>query len=144
MLRPAGNVPHDRRIDVTVAELSADHLVRLGLLDAGDAHEVLARRRALGSVIANVRPVLRVPLAPPERSVARGADVALADLPPLGFVRVEQPGPAPSLQGLRELPGKIDRVADAGVHAEAPGRYDQVHGVAGEAHAAVPIAVRQH
>src|SRR5712692_1255218 len=143
MLGPAGNGAHDRGIDVAVAELGADHLVRLGLLDAGDAHEVLTRGGAFGRVLANVRPVLRVPLAPSEGSVARGADVALADLPPLGVVRVEQRGPAPSLQGRRELPGKIDRVADAGVHAETAGRYDQVDSVAGEEHAPIPITVRQ-
>src|SRR6266850_718880 len=34
-------------------------------------------------------------------------------------------------------------LADAGVHAETPGRYHKVHGVAGEEHAAIPITVRQ-
>src|SRR2546427_801701 len=83
--------------------LGAAPLVRLGLLGVGDAIDLPPSAGGLGRVLANVRPVLRVRLATPAGSVARGADVALADLPPLGFVRVVHRGPAPSLQGRREL-----------------------------------------
>ena len=47
----------------------------------------------------------------------------------------------PSLQRGGELPGEIGGVADAGVHAEPAGRDHEMHGVAGEEHAAVAVAV---
>ena len=124
-----------------VAELRAGHLVGLALLDVGDGDEIGAGRGALRRVVVDVRPPLRAPLAPAQRSIARGADVALAGRPPLGLVGREQARPAPALQGAGELPAEVDGVADAGVHAEPAGRDHQMHGVAGEQHAAFGEAV---
>src|SRR5262249_42178732 len=85
-------VADHRRAGVAVAELGADHLVALALLDFGDFDE-------LGQVLPQ-----RAPLAPAERGVARRGDVALADLAPLGLVGGEQPRPAPAAQRAGELP----------------------------------------
>src|SRR5690349_19673151 len=46
-------------------------------------------------------------------------DVARPDRPPLNLVRVEEADAAPALEHGGELPREVDRVADAGVHAEA-------------------------
>src|SRR5262249_57965295 len=72
-----------RRAGIAVAELGADHLVALALLDVGDAGESGARRRPRRRVVADIRPIGRAPFPPPERGIARGCDVALADRPAL-------------------------------------------------------------
>src|SRR6185503_12457154 len=74
----------DGRADVTVAELGADHLVALPLLDFGDRDELV-----------EVAP-LAAPFAPAARSVARGADVAVAYLPPFSLIGGEQVRAAPA------------------------------------------------
>src|SRR5262249_15982766 len=119
MLGPARSAADDGRIDVAIAELRADHLVRLGLLEGGDANQVLAGGRPGRRRVAGLRPVLLAPLAPSGRRVARGVDVALADLAPLDLVGIEQIGPAPAGERRGELPREVDRVADARVHSQA-------------------------
>ena len=124
-----------------IAELGAGHLVRLALLDVGD--RVPARRapRAFRRVVADVRLPHRAPLAPPERGVARGLHVELADLAALGRIGRQELRPAPALQRRRKLPGQIDGVADAGIHAEPAGRNDEMRGVAGDEDPALAVAV---
>ena len=56
----------------------------------------------------------------------------------------EQIRPAPALHHRGELPAEIDRIADAGVHAERAGRRELMHRVAGEKHAALGIALGHH
>ncbi len=58
----------------------------------------------------------------------------------LELVGREQVRAAPAAQAAGELPREIDRIADAHVHAEAPGGDHQVRRVAGEEHAALAVA----
>src|SRR4051812_46833378 len=59
----------------------------------------------------------------------------------LGLVAREQRRPAPPLVHGGELPAEIDRIADAGVHAEPAIRWHDVHGVAGEEYALAAVAL---
>ena len=97
--------PDDRRADIAVAQLGADNLVALALLDVGDAREIGARRGAFRRVVADVRLVGRAPGAPAARGMARGLDIARADLPALDFVGAQQrrarPSPAASPRASR-------------------------------------------
>src|SRR5579864_5474472 len=86
MLRPAGDVADDGRVDIAIAELGADHLVTLALLDIGNRAEIVPRRRAGRGIVANIRPPHRAPFAAAQGSVARGADIVLADLAALDLV----------------------------------------------------------
>src|SRR5437879_3332937 len=104
VLGPARLLPDDRRADVAVAQLGADHLVGLALLYVGHCGEMLSGRLSLGGLVADIRPILAAPLAPAERGIARGADVAIADLPALDFVGGEKVWAAPAAQGAGELP----------------------------------------
>src|SRR2546427_681451 len=63
-----------------------------------------------------------------------GGGGALAPPPWARFVLEggERAGPAPALQPRRELPGQIDCLAHAAVHAEPAGRDDEVNRVARE------------
>ena len=70
---------------------------------------------------------------------ARLGDIAGADRLALDAVGIEQAVAAPAFEHGGELPGQIDRVADAGIHAEAAGRRHDVRGVAGDEAAAVAI-----
>src|SRR6185436_7542294 len=70
-----------------------------------------------------------------------GGDIPAADLAALGLVGREQLRSAPAAQRAFELPGEIDRVSHAAVHAEAAGRDHEMHRVAGEEHAAVLVAL---
>ena len=72
---------------------------------------------------------------------ARRPGVADRDRQPLGLIGVEQMRAAPALQHGGEFPGEIGRVVDPGIHAEAAGRREQMHGVAGEQHAPVGKAL---
>src|SRR5258706_6587543 len=133
VLRSAGLLDGDGRADVAVAELGADHLVGLALLDPGDLREIRAHGFAGGRPLAHLGPVLRAPLSPSLRGVARRADVAIADLPALDFIRREELRAAPAAQRAGELPGEADRVAPAHVHAGAAGRGDEGRRGPGEA-----------
>src|SRR6185312_6036260 len=90
MLRPARHVADHRRVDVAIAELGADHLVALALLDVGDGGENRTALPALRRIVADVGPPHRAPLAAADRGVARRADIALADLATLVLVRYPQ------------------------------------------------------
>src|SRR5262245_25273584 len=83
VLRASGLFADEGRAGIAVAELGADHLVALSLLGLGDAHQ-------LWQVVPQ-----RAPLAPAERCVTRGRDIALADRAPLGLVGIEQARPGP-------------------------------------------------
>ena len=54
-----------------------------------------------------------------------------------------RPGPPQPCSVAASFQDEIDGIADAGVHAEPAGRDHQVHGVAGQEHAAVAEAVGQ-
>src|SRR3990172_430730 len=107
MLGPARLLTDDRRAGVAVAEFGADHFVRLALLDLRDCNKLI-----------EIAPQA-APLAAALRGVARGGDIALADLAALDFVGIQQLLPAPALQGAGELPREVDGIADTAVHAEA-------------------------
>ena len=68
-------------------------------------------------------------------------DVARADRLAFGAVGIEEAVAAPALDHGGELPGQIDHIADAGVHAEAAGRRHDMRGVAGDKAAAVAVAL---
>src|SRR5208282_4714711 len=104
MLRTAGHVADDRGIDIAIAEFRTDQLVALALLDVGDGAEDVAGLGAGRRIVANVRAPQRAPLAPAERRIARGADIALADLPALDLVGFEQVRPSPAAKRCVKLP----------------------------------------
>ena len=124
---------NDRRIVVAVPH---HHAVGEPLLphDRGEPVAVLLARGVAGRAgRENLRP--GQPLARrqhPLEVAARLRDVAQPHRPPLGLVGGEQRRPAPALDRGFELPAEVDRVADAGVHAEAAGRRHQVRRVAGD------------
>ena len=82
---------------------------------------------------------------PPDRHAlrrpARGGDVADTDRSALLLVAIEQAGTAPALDRAGQLPRQIESVTDAGVHAEAAGRNDQMHRIAGQEDAAIAVAL---
>ena len=94
--------PDDRRAGVPVAELGPDHLVALALLDVGDARKVGAGLRACRRLVADVWLVGGAPGATSARGMARGLDVALADLPALGLVGREKAPARPTLSASRQ------------------------------------------
>src|SRR5687767_9407620 len=94
-------------------------------------------------IVADVGAILRAPFAPALRREARRGNVACADLAPLDLVGPKELRAAPALQGRGELPGKVDRIADAGIHAEAAGRDHEVRGVARDEHAPLAVALRK-
>ena len=61
---------------------------------------------------------------------ARRAGVAITDRLALGLIRLEQLGASPPLRSCRKLPGQVGAVVDAGIHAEAAGRREQMRGIA--------------
>ena len=71
----------------------------------------------------------------------RVAQHLVADRAALRRVAVEQRGRAPALAHQRELPGEVERVLHAGVHALAAGRAVHVRGVAGEEDAADAVVL---
>src|SRR5688572_20524330 len=104
MLRPTGLIPYDGRTDIAVSEFSPDHFIGLALFDIGDAGQAITCVLAFRRIVGNVRAVLRAPFTASLRCVARCADVPVTDLPAFDFVRTEQVGAAPALQGRREFP----------------------------------------
>src|SRR5262245_28766076 len=105
MLGPLARLLRDqRRADIAIAELGADHLGRLVLLEVGDAGELRSQRRARWRGLADFRTIELAPLAASGGGKARSRDVARADLPALDFVGGEQASSAPALQGRGELP----------------------------------------
>ncbi len=133
--------PADRRVLVAIAEMDAERepfaAHRLGELAA----DFGARRRALRRVVGDIG--MRAGREHAAQIAARLGDVAHADRPALDGVGIEQAVAAPAVEHGVELPGQIDRVADAGIHAEAAGRRHHVRGVAGDEDAAVAIASRR-
>ncbi len=71
------------------------------------------------------------------REFARSTGVAKRDRQPLGFVAGEQASAAPALHHGCKFPGQVRGVIDAGIHAEAAGRREQMHRVARKQHAAI-------
>src|SRR5215471_6792731 len=106
MLRPAGDVANNRRIDIAIPEFRADHFVALTMLDIGDANEICPGLGPFGRVVADIRLVERAPYPPPHRRITRRADIAVADLPPLLLVGAQQIRPAPAFQRAGEFPGE--------------------------------------
>ena len=68
--------------------------------------------------------------------------VAQRDRPALGLIACEQAGAGPARAYGGELPAEVHDVADAGVHAEAGERGEEVGGVAGEEDARRLVALR--
>ena len=99
--RLAGLGCDERRAGVVIAELRAGHLVGLALLDVGDRGKIGAGRGALRRVVVDVGLPLRAPLAPAQRRVARGADVALAGRAAARFRRTRAAPVRPSLAACR-------------------------------------------
>jgi hypothetical protein len=79
-----------------------------------------------------------------EIEVGGHADVSVSDRPPLGVIGRQQILAAPSFKHCRELPAKVDGVADAGIHPECAGRRQLMNGVAGEKNSALRIALGHH
>ena len=130
---PSTHLGRDQgRAHIAVAEFGAEHLVGLALLDIGDAGERRAGLGAFRRVVADVGAPHRAPFAParprrsgrPRRCARRSGGVRSH--------RTEQVGPAPARERRGELPGQVDGVAAAGIHAEAAGGDDQMHGIAGQ------------
>src|SRR6202012_4246908 len=107
----------------------------------GDGGELAPRLRAFGRIVADIRPPEAAPFAPADRGVARGADIAVADLAAFDLVGLEQARAPPAGKRRGELPRQVDGVADAEIHAEPAGRDDQMHRVAGKEDAVLAIAV---
>src|SRR6516162_10095775 len=107
MLRPARDIADDGRVDVAIAKLGADHLVRLALLHVGDGCHHLACLPALRRIVADVRAPQGAPLASAEARITRGADVAVADLPSLMLIGGEQLWSGKPFQRRVELPAEI-------------------------------------
>src|SRR3981081_1578528 len=137
MFRAARDIHDEGGVDIAVAHLGTDHLVRLPLLVIGDARKSLACPTTLGRVVANVRLVHRAPFAPPRRGAARVTDVALSDLTPLDLIGPQKVWSAPTTQSGGKLPGKVDGAPDTGIHAETARRNHQMSGVARKEHTAV-------
>ena len=114
VIRAARLLGDERRARVPVAELGADHLVALGLLDLGHFDQLV-----------QVAPQA-APLAPPEGGVARRRDVALAHRAALGLVGVEELRPAPAAQRRRRAsrPGRWRRRR----RCSCPGRRSESRG----------------
>ena len=70
--------------------------------------------------------------------------VAHADGLALGLVAVEQRRAAPALQGRRELPAEVGRIADRGVHAEPAGGIEEVRRIAADEDVAFPVPLGHH
>ena len=62
--------------------------------------------------------------------------------PSFGSVAVEEPAGGPARNDQGELPCQVVRVHDPGVHALTACRSVDVHGVAGEQHAAAAVGTR--
>src|SRR4051812_7575917 len=99
MFRTAWNVVDYWRVDVTVAQLRADHLIGLALFDIGHAREIVPRRLTGRARLPYLRTPLRTPLAAAKRRVPGCAHIAFADLAPLDFIGAQQVGAAPTLEG---------------------------------------------
>ena len=105
VLRPLARLGGDqRRADIAIAQLGADHFSRLVLLDVGDARERRTRRGAGGGVLADLRAIELAPRPAPARGKAGRRDVALAHLPALDLIGSEEVRPAPALERRRQLP----------------------------------------
>src|SRR3979411_609840 len=105
MCRASRDIHEDGGVDIAVAHLGTDHLVRLPLLVIGDARKSLACPTTLGRVVAHVRVVHGAPFAPPRRGVARCTDVAISDLTPLDLIGPQKVWAAPTTQSGGKLPG---------------------------------------
>ena len=79
-----------------------------------------------------------------EIEVGGHADVSVSDRPPFRVIGRQQILAAPSVQHCRELPAKVNRVADSGVHPERAGRRQLMNGVAGEKNAGLRVALGDH
>src|ERR1700730_18144169 len=88
-----------------------------------------------------MRPRVELASAPLRAATGRPSAVAAPPGPPLALVGAQQPAAGPATHGGGKLPAEIDRVPDAGVHAEAAGRRHQVGGVAGDEDAGAAVAV---
>ncbi len=134
----------DRRVDVAVAELRTHHGRRLGRLHRGDGEQMRERGLARGRVVGDIGPIGVAPDLAAGIARLRRRNIAPADLAALDLVGGEQLRSAPSLEHCGELPGEIDGIADAHVHAEAAEGRMEMAGVAGNKHPAIEIVRGQH
>ena len=77
----------------------------------------------------------------PSQIAACFRDVPDADRPAFGAIGIEQARAAPAVDRGGKLPRQVDRIADAGVHAEAAGWRHHMRGVAGDEAAPAAIAL---
>ena len=132
-------VADDRRVVVDLPERGAVGEIDLRLRLQDRRAHLAPRFRTGGRIHRDLR--VRRPLAVAHEIVGRLLDDARRHRPPLGFVAVDQPRPAPALHQRRELPAEIVDVAHAGVEAEAARRRVLMRGVAGQEHAALAVVV---
>jgi hypothetical protein len=86
MLGTAWNIVDDGRVDIAIAEFSANHLVDLALFDVSNLGKVVANRSTRRGVVTDFRTPLRAPFAVTERGVTGSADIPLTDLAPLDLI----------------------------------------------------------
>ena len=125
---------HNRRAVIAGAELHADggeFLAEGGEIGA----DVLPRRSAGSAVLLEFR--RHADIADALCQQARGTGIADRDRQPLGLIAGQQMRAAPALQHGGELPCEVGGVVDAGIHAEAAGRGEQMHRVTREQYAAI-------
>src|SRR3954454_18467622 len=133
----------DRRVLIPVADLEtggAEHPADAAYKRFAD---MLSYLRSRGAVLLDRRDSTAV-LFVFRIEFGGHADVSSANRPPLGVVRRQQAVAAPSAQYRSKLPAEIDRVGDAGVHAQRAGRRQLMDGVASQEDAAVRIAFGDH
>ena len=104
VLGSARDVIDDRRINITVAQLRADHFVYLALLDIGNLRQTLARGMAGGRRLPQLRPAMRALLSISQGRISRGPDVALPHLAPLDLIGSQQLRTTPTLECGGKLP----------------------------------------
>ncbi len=127
-----------RRAVVAVAQRDPERVEVLALL--GDVAGVLAAHDRSGLVVALDLGRRHHAGCDLEIVVGRLPRVAHGDGLPLGGIVLEVALPGPALQDPGQADAEIDPVDDAGVHAEAAGRDEQVRRVAGEQDAAALVA----
>ena len=142
--RPAGLIANHRRTGVAIAKLGADDAERFRRFLLRECPADWPARpcppayRPRCSDAMRTRHTIR-----PRCAAAGGLDVDGADLAPLRFVGRQQSGAAPAAQRRGKLPGNVDGIADAGIHAKAAGRNDEMRRIAGDEDAAVQVMLRQ-
>src|SRR5258706_16010932 len=78
---------------------------------------------------------------PPRSTLFPYTTLFRSDRPPLDVSGRQRATAPPSTQHCRELPAKIERIGNSGVHAQSARRRQLMHGVASQEDAAVRISV---